>query len=346
MPGEAQERGQQRDRGGHHDQDDDRDGDPARGHERDAGDGETEDRDDDGAPGEDHGPAGGGDGASGRLRDGQPAGEVLAVSHDQEQGVVDADPEADHAADDRSPAGDVDQVGDERHRADGEGEAEDRHPDREGHGDQRAERQQQDDRRGRKTEDLARARLALLEGEEQVATHLDPQRKALPGPEAELLEVVQDGPVQLFERRIVDPDQGDPSVGRHRSARHRGVRSRGQRTGRVGGADRGGQVVDHRLDLGHGGPRVSRGEERRPVVERSHDHLCGGSDLVGPGGREQVGGFLGVETRRAERVLELAAERPGRSEHEHRDDEPGPDHGPRAARGETAQSVESLRHHR
>jgi hypothetical protein len=64
VPGKSQERGQQRDRRGHHDQHDDRDGDPARCHEREAGDGETEDRDDDGAAGEDDGPAG--------CRDGTP----------------------------------------------------------------------------------------------------------------------------------------------------------------------------------------------------------------------------------------------------------------------------------
>ena len=69
VPGETEERGEQRDRRDHHDEDDGRGGDAAGGHERDAGDRETEDRDDDRAAREDHRLTGGGDGAADRLFD-------------------------------------------------------------------------------------------------------------------------------------------------------------------------------------------------------------------------------------------------------------------------------------
>jgi DNA-binding CsgD family transcriptional regulator len=89
--GEAEEGGQQRDRGDHEDQDDDRDRDADGGQERDAGDGQAQDRDHDRAAGEDDGPAGGRDGAAGGLLDRHAARQVLAVAGDQQQHVVDAD---------------------------------------------------------------------------------------------------------------------------------------------------------------------------------------------------------------------------------------------------------------
>ena len=292
------------------------------GHERDAGDGQAEHRDDHRAAGEDHGLAGGGDGAAGRLLDGHPAGEVLAVPDDDEQGVVDAYPDADHGAKRRRPGGDVDQVGDERHRADAEGEAEDGHPDGEAHGDERAERQEQDDDGGDQPDQLADARRGLLEREEQVAAHLDPQRRARSGPGAELLEVLQVVLVQVLEHRVLDTDEGDPTVGRDRAARRRCLGSGGRRPRRVGGVEHLGQVGHRRLDLGQGGPRVRGVEEAGPLVARRQDHLCGESDLVRPGGREQVGGLLGVEARHLEGVLELLTEGAGRADHQHRDDQP------------------------
>jgi hypothetical protein len=122
--GETEERGQQRDRGDHHDQHDGRDRDPGGGHHRNAGDRQAEDGDDDRAAGEDDDLTGGLDGTTDRLLDRHAACEVLAVPGDEEQGVVDAHPEADHAAQLGRPAGDVDEVSDERHRADAEGETE------------------------------------------------------------------------------------------------------------------------------------------------------------------------------------------------------------------------------
>ena len=90
-------------------------------------------------------------------------------------------PRPDHAAQHGRPAGDVDEVGDQGQRADPEREPEDRHADRQSHRDDRAERQQQDDDRRDQTEDLADPGLRLREGEEQVAAHLDAQRRARRG---------------------------------------------------------------------------------------------------------------------------------------------------------------------
>ena len=56
-------------------------------------------------------------GSASRLLDRHAAGEVLSVTGDEEQGVVDADAQADHAGHLRRPARDLDQVGDQRHRA-------------------------------------------------------------------------------------------------------------------------------------------------------------------------------------------------------------------------------------
>ena len=236
--GEAEERRQQRDRGDHHDQHDDRDGDAAGGHERDAGDGQAEDGDDHGAAGEDHGLPGGGHRPPDRLLDRQSPREVLAVPGDEEQRVVDADAEADHAAQHGRPAGDLDQVGDQRQRADPEGEPEHRHPDRQSHRDDRAERHEQDDDRGDQAEDLADPGLRLLEREEQVPAHLDPQRRVRGGRGAVRLQPLQVRGVQPLDDGVLHLDHRDPAVRRERGSagadhvRQRGRARHARRTGR------------------------------------------------------------------------------------------------------------------
>ena len=64
--------------------------------------------------------------------DGQALREELAVPGDEEQGVVDAHAEGDHRGHLRRPARDVDDAGDERHRADAEREADQGDADRAG----------------------------------------------------------------------------------------------------------------------------------------------------------------------------------------------------------------------
>ena len=209
---QAEEGRKERDRGDHHDEDDDGRGDARGGHERNAGDGETEDRDDDGAAGEDHRQPGRRHRAADRFLDRRAPSEELTVPGDEEQRVVDADAEADHARHLRCPARDVDEVGDERHRADAESQAKERHPDRQPHGDERSERHQQDDDRHDQADDLARAGLGLLEREEQVAAHLDLQRRALPQLDPELLEVLEVARVEILDHRVLHADQRDATV--------------------------------------------------------------------------------------------------------------------------------------
>ena len=281
--GEAEERGQQRDRGDHHDQHEHRDRDPGGGHHRHAGDRQAEDGDDHGAAGEDDGLTGGLDGTADRLLDRHATCEVLAVPGDEEEGVVDADTEADHAAQLGHPAGDLDQVGDERHRADAEGEAEQRERDREARGDDGSERDEQDQGGDDQPDQFAGPGLGLLEREEQVAAHFEPQRRTRNGLDAERLEVLQVVRAQLLEHRIAEADERDATVCGHRPTPHRHLRALGERAGRIARAEDVRERGGARLDLGQRGPLVSRAEERRALVAWRHDQLSGEPGQVRPG---------------------------------------------------------------
>jgi hypothetical protein len=195
------------------------------------------------------------------------------VPGDEEQGVVDADAKADHAAQRGHPARDVDQVRDERHRADAESEAEERDRDREAHGDDGSERREQDDGGDHQPGELADAGLGLLEREEQVTAHLEPQRRIRSGLHAERLEVLKVGRAQLLEHRIADADERDATVcGQRRIARAENVRERG----------------GTRPDVGQRGALV-RGVEGRALVARRQDQLGGEPGIVRPRGRQQLG---------------------------------------------------------
>ena len=113
VAGEAEERGQQRDRGDHHQQHDNGDRDASGGHEWHAGDCEPEDGDDDSAASEDDRLAGGRGRAADRLVHTHAAGKEFAMAGHEEQRVVDADPEAHHAGQLRRPAGNLDEVCDQ-----------------------------------------------------------------------------------------------------------------------------------------------------------------------------------------------------------------------------------------
>ena len=143
--GEAEQAGEQRDGGRHGDGDDERHGGAHPADGREAGEEQAEDGDDDGGAGEQHGLAGGGDGGAGGVGDAHALVEVLAVPGDDEQGVVDADAEADHGAQDEGELGDVEEG---RQDADGGGTDEDAHQggdDRQAHGHHRAEGDEQHD---------------------------------------------------------------------------------------------------------------------------------------------------------------------------------------------------------
>ena len=84
-------------------------------------------------------------------------GQVLAVSRDDEQRVVDADAEADHRDGGGGEVGHVDERAHAQHDRDAGTDAEQRGADRQSHREHRAEREQQDDHRREETDRLARA---------------------------------------------------------------------------------------------------------------------------------------------------------------------------------------------
>ena len=99
----------------------------------------------------------------------KPGGQELSMPGYQEQGVIDADTQADHGGELWCPARNHDQVTDQRHRADADCQAEQRHADREAHGFQGTEGDQQDDDRGAPMPmEFGCAARRFFEGEEQL----------------------------------------------------------------------------------------------------------------------------------------------------------------------------------
>ncbi len=75
-----------------------------------------------------------------------PPGELTAVAGDDQQGVVDADAEADHRRDRARPIGHVDEVGEQRAAGQPDTDTEQCGGERKAHRDERPERDQQNDR--------------------------------------------------------------------------------------------------------------------------------------------------------------------------------------------------------
>ena len=133
--------------------------------ERDTHQQHPEQGDHDREPCEEHGSSCRVDGDRDRLAHGVPGVELFAMACDDQERVVDPDAEPDHDAEERGEIRyrqDVAQQGDDR---DADPDAEQRHPDREAHGEHRAERDDQDDDRERQPEDLRRWLLELREDE-------------------------------------------------------------------------------------------------------------------------------------------------------------------------------------
>ena len=106
LTAEAEQRGQQGQRDQHRDAHADGGGDAHRGQERDPGHGQPAQRDDHGQPGEDHCGAGGGHGSGRGLLRRHPVAQLVAVPGGDEQGVVDADGQAEHQGQQRGGRGD------------------------------------------------------------------------------------------------------------------------------------------------------------------------------------------------------------------------------------------------
>ena len=93
-----------------------------------------------------------------------------------------------------------------------------RRAERQGRGDQGPEGEKQDERRDEQADELAQAGLRLLEREEEVAAHLDPQRRPGRGLGTERLEVAEVLGRELVHERVLQPDQRDAPVRRHDTA--------------------------------------------------------------------------------------------------------------------------------
>src|SRR5690606_2221020 len=166
-------------RGDHGEGDQDRDGDRAcggdthLGQHRDVDHGQADQGDEDGETGEDDRGARGADGPAGRLLAFAPLGEFGAVAGDDEQGVVDADREADHRGQDGRGGAEVEGDGQRGDGGDADADADQRGEQRQSGREQGAEGDDQDDRGDADADDLRGA--GLRDGLEGVTTDLDGQ---------------------------------------------------------------------------------------------------------------------------------------------------------------------------
>ncbi len=156
-------------------------------HERQADDEQAEQRDDHRDAREHDGATGGVD----RVHHGffglHPCVDVLAISADDEQRVVDADTESDHRGDLRGELGHPEGVGDDSEDAGAHAEPEQSGADRQSHRQHRSEGQHQDDHGGEDAEHLA---LGQFEWLEELAAVLDLQTGRALHRLAEVLDVV------------------------------------------------------------------------------------------------------------------------------------------------------------
>ena len=264
--------------------------------------------------------------------------------HDEER-VVDAHAETNHRRQDGRVVRHHDHVREQRQRAGAHRETEDRHHQGERSRDERPEGEEEDDERGEQTHQLADACRRLLEREEEVAAHLDPQRRGGGSLGAEGFQVLQVRRRELCLRRVLQPQQCYAPVRRHGAAAGRQTDSSSHFARGISGAQYVRQRSRLALELRQRGACLPGVRERCLVVEGRHHHLGGEARLVRPGLGHQVVGLLGVEARHAERGLELGAEGAGGPDHEDGDGYPGSDHRQRVAGCQPAESVQRAGHH-
>ena len=173
---------------------------------------QAEQRDDHGAAGEQHGAAGGVDRVHDRVVGRQTGLDGRAVPDDDEQGVVDADTDADHRHELRRPVGHHEHVREQL--ADGERHADAEQGDDERHagGDHRAERDQQDHECGDQA-DLFGAGLGALGHLDDGAAGFDGERRCVAA-QGELDQLLAERDRDLLGRGIeLEGDEGDGAVG-------------------------------------------------------------------------------------------------------------------------------------
>ena len=294
--GHRQQRGQERQRGEHHEQHPDRCRDRDAVEEVDPEQHHAEQRDHHRRPGEQDGAPGGVD----RAQDGlahvverrSRRTERLAEAGEDEQRVVDADAEADHRRELGGEVGRVDNVREEGDQAETGAEAEQRRDDRQPHRDHRAERDQQHDNRCEQADgrgDPEAGLLGLLDG---LPAELDVQ----PGPRGRFRGVHDSfgGALGKQVRFFVEDDrrEGDPAV-------------RGDRATRGGAAVRADHLRDVRLLGDFREHRFHVLAHRRVVDGAVVDLEDDGVAIPGLGAEavpQQVGGALGVRVGQREVV--------------------------------------------
>ena len=275
VPGEPEERRQQRDRGEHHDQHDDRDRDPTRGDERDAGDGQAEDRHDDRAAGEDHRPGrrwrapgrptprpaargrgthGAGSRRTARSRCRRPRPTMLPRPP--------------------APSWGCRRRRRQRQRADTDRQPEQRHPDRQAHRDQRPEGQQQDDARREQPDELAELAAASSKAKNRSPPISIAAATRRAGLGTEALEVFRSAGGELARPPGTAPAARPPG----RRPRPTPLLCRADRRERPTGSlvpSTCGRRCGGRLERRPAPPGLRRVEERRGGVQRGQDHLGG-----------------------------------------------------------------------
>ncbi len=282
-PIEAQQRREQRDRGGHGqrhrkgrgDRDTVEEGDAERVH--------AQQRDADGEPGEQDGPPGGVDGGDGRLLGRLACPQADTVPVDDEQCVVDTHAQADEGRQCRPELGDGHHV---RHQADAghaDTECDDCRHQGQRHRQQGSERDEQDDRGGHDPEQFAGVLLRLFDNGDRAPVHLDLQRPAV-GRAGGVDDRFEIG-AGYVDRLVVQCDRGEgrPAVPGELAGTRRVVRA-GHRDHVCQARD----PLEHRDGLGFE-QRVVEG----PRAGVQHD--AGG--LSGGGGKlpfEQVDRLLGL----------------------------------------------------
>jgi hypothetical protein len=326
---QAHEGGQQRQRDDHREGDGDRGEDAHHGQERDVGDAQPEQRDEhrqagehDRRPRRPHGAAGG-------LLGVEAVAELVAVTRQDEQRVVDADGEAEHDRQQRRRRVDVEHAGEQHHQRHGDADARDGGDQRQAGGDQRAEHDGEHHQRDDQADALDDAEVRQLDVV-GLAAHTD--LAAVGHGRGEGVGDVGDGLQVLLRRREAEVeahlDDGGPAVvGDHAVDEvvpgGRDGLGLGEGVELVDGVlDLGAELVDV-MPLGRDDDRLRR--QRRSLRER---HL------------EAVEGLLRRRGRDREGVLERPGPcRGGAAEHG-QEREPDGDHREAAAVAPPAERVE------
>ncbi len=346
--GEAEEGRQQRDRGDHRHEHGDRCAGGEAVDEGEAHDEHAEQRDDHRESGEHDGAAGGVERDHCRLLRTVAGSEPFSIAGDDEQGVVDADAEADHRAERDREVGHRHHVGQQGDDPRAERHAEQRHADRQAHREHRTEGDDQDDDREREADQFRLRRLELAEG---LTTDLDLEPVDL-GRRHRLAAsgVRQFGFGQRFD---LAPDLLRAHLADRLVEVEAGV---GDQAGRVSlGCDEPALLALHAVGAGHvdavdGIDLVEQCGHRRlhlgvvdALIGLEHD---GAGDAAAEPAEvlvERVEAVLRLRVGDREGAARFGADRADRAEHDDQHGEPGPEHDPAATEAEPSEPLPERR---